>query len=208
VSSLLEKKAEVFKALSHPVRLAIVEKLAARPRCVQEIAGWFGCTRTNVSKHLGVLRHSGIVKDHKEGLKVYYSLDLECLGPFMSCLDKELKKKISQQYAACCGVEEVAKQKPLTIQVLGTNCSDCLTMEERARKAASLLGVSFELVKVSEFEDVLSFGTAITPSLAVEGHLLYEGEVPPEDEILKALKDFVAEHPGHCEEVKSEWEEK
>lgn len=197
MSSLLEKKAEVFKALSHPVRLAIVEKLAAHPRCVQEIAGWFSCTRTNVSKHLGVLRHCGIVKDHKEGLKVYYSLDLECLGPFMSCLDKELKKKISQQYAACCGISEEAEQQVLTIQVLGTSCSDCLAMEERARKAAVSLGVSFELIKVSELEDILSFGTAITPSLAVEGHLLYEGEVPSEEEILKAFKDFLAEHPKH-----------
>lgn len=197
MSSLLEKKAEVFKALSHPVRLAIVEKLAAHPRCVQEIAGWFSCTRTNVSKHLGVLRHCGIVKDHKEGLKVYYSLDLECLGPFMSCLDKELKRKISQQYAACCGTSKEAEQQALTIQVLGTNCSDCLAMEERARKAAASLGVSFELIKVSELEDILSFGTAITPSLAVEGHLLYEGEVPSEDEILKAFKDFLAEHPKH-----------
>lgn len=194
MSSLLKKKAEIFKALSHPVRLAIVEKLAAQPRCVQEIAGWFGCTRTNVSKHLGVLRQSGIVKDHKEGLKVYYSLDLECLGPFMSCLNKEIKKKISQQYAACCGVQEDANRRALTIQVLGTNCRDCLAMEERARKAASSLGVDFEIIKMSELEEILAFGTAITPSLAVEGHLLYEGKVPSEDEIVKTLKDFLQEH--------------
>jgi ArsR family transcriptional regulator len=194
VSSLLKKKAEIFKALSHPVRLAIVEKLAAQPRCVQEIAGWFGCTRTNVSKHLGVLRQSGIVKDHKEGLKVYYSLDLECLGPFMSCLNKEIKKKISQQYAACCGVQEDANRRALTIQVLGTNCRDCLAMEERAKKAAGSLGVDFEIIKVSELEEILTFGTAITPSLAVEGQLLYEGEVPSEDELVKALKDFLKEH--------------
>lgn len=194
MSSLLEKKAEIFKALSHPVRLAIVEKLAAQPRCVQEIAGWFGCTRTNVSKHLGVLRQSGIVKDHKEGLKVYYSLDLECLGPFMACLDKEIKKKISQQYAAYCGAQEEAKSRVLKIQVLGANCRDCLAMEERARKAASSLGVDFEIIKMSELEEILAFGTAITPSLAVEGHLLYEGKVPSEDEIVKTLKDFLQEH--------------
>lgn len=194
MSSLLKKKAEIFKALSHPVRLAIVEKLAAQPRCVQEIAGWFGCTRTNVSKHLGVLRQSGIVKDHKEGLKVYYSLDLECLGPFMSCLNKEIKKKISQQYAACCGVQEDANRQALKIQVLGTNCRDCLAMEERAKKAAGSLGVDFEIIKVSELEEILTFGTAITPSLAVEGQLLYEGKVPSEDELVKALKDFLKEH--------------
>jgi small redox-active disulfide protein 2 len=67
-------------------------------------------------------------------------------------------------------------------------------MEERARKAASSLGVDFEIIKMSELEEILAFGTAITPSLAVEGQLLYEGKVPSEDEIAKTLKDFLQEH--------------
>jgi|GEM_PF-16372 len=195
MESLLDRKAEIFKALSHPVRLAIAEKLADRPRCVQEIAGWFGCTRTNVSKHLGILRQSGIVKDRKEGLKVYYSLNFECLEPFLKCLDGTLREETRNRYERwCCqngasgrGAESSGKRK-WTIQVLGTDCPDCLELENRAEKAALSAGLEFEIIKLGEMEDLLALGTAITPSLALEGEILFEGQVPSVDEIAAVFK--------------------
>jgi ArsR family transcriptional regulator len=203
MESLLNRKSEIFKALSHPVRLAIAEKLADSPRCVQEIAGWFGCTRTNVSKHLGILRQSGIVKDRKEGLKVYYSLDLECLEPFLKCLDKTLREEIRNRYERwCClkgpsgrSAESPGKRKWM-IQVLGTDCPDCLELENRAVKAALSAGLEFEIIKLSEIEDVLALGTAITPSLALEGELLFEGKVPSVHEIAGVFKKRTSGFPA------------
>jgi thioredoxin type arsenate reductase len=203
MESLLNRKAEIFKALSHPVRLAIAEKLADRPRCVHEIAGWFGCTRTNVSKHLGILRQSGIVKDRKEGLKVYYSLDLECLEPFLKCLDGTLREETRNRYERwCCqngasgrGAESSGKRK-WTIQVLGTDCPDCFELENRAEKAALSAGLEFEIIKLSEMEDLLALGTAITPSLALEGEILFEGQVPSVDEIAAVFKKRASGFPG------------
>ena len=87
---LLERKVTIFKALAHPVRLAIAERLIEGERGVGEIAQWFPCDRTTISKHLAVLRNAGVIADRKEGLNVHYSLVLNCLGRLSACLDGAL----------------------------------------------------------------------------------------------------------------------
>jgi ArsR family transcriptional regulator len=89
---LLERKVAIFKALSHPIRLAIAERLQEGERCVCDIAQWFPCDRTTISKHLAVLRNAGIIADRKEGLNVYYSLVLACLGRLSTCLDGAIRQ--------------------------------------------------------------------------------------------------------------------
>lgn len=90
---LLERKVTIFKALAHPVRLAIAERLMEGERCVCEIAQWFPCDRTTISKHLAVLRNAGVIADRKEGLNVHYSLALTCLGRLSACLDGAIRKE-------------------------------------------------------------------------------------------------------------------
>lgn len=89
---LLERKVTIFKALSHPVRLTIAERLMEGDRCVCEIAQWFPCDRTTISKHLAVLRNAGVISDRKEGLNVYYSLVLSCLGRLLTCLNGAIRQ--------------------------------------------------------------------------------------------------------------------
>jgi ArsR family transcriptional regulator len=91
---LLERKSSVFKALAHPVRLAIAERLIKGERCVCEIAADFPFDRTTISKHLAVLRSAGVIRDRKEGLNVYYSLSLRCLGRLLSCLDDSIRNEL------------------------------------------------------------------------------------------------------------------
>lgn len=54
--------AEVLKALADPVRLQIMDRLAARPRGVTDLARTLPITRQGTSKHLGVLRRAGLVE--------------------------------------------------------------------------------------------------------------------------------------------------
>ncbi|MCG7311117.1 helix-turn-helix transcriptional regulator [Brachybacterium sp. ACRRE] len=54
--------AQVLKALADPVRLQIMDRLAARPRGVTELARTLPITRQGTSKHLGVLRRAGLVE--------------------------------------------------------------------------------------------------------------------------------------------------
>src|SRR5687767_904725 len=50
-----------FRALSHPIRRGIVERLAAGPATVGDATGGFGVSKPAISKHLKVLEETGVV---------------------------------------------------------------------------------------------------------------------------------------------------
>jgi len=76
-----------LKALAHPSRLLMVEKLASGERCVQELQKEVGGDLSTVSKHLSVLKHAGIVESDKRGLQVYYRLKCACVVNFFQCIE-------------------------------------------------------------------------------------------------------------------------
>jgi ArsR family transcriptional regulator len=67
--------AERLKALADPTRLKIIQCLQGGPMNVSAIADTLGDDIANVSHHLRVLRHAGLVTDQKQGKFVVYSLD-------------------------------------------------------------------------------------------------------------------------------------
>ena len=86
-SQLRQFKAEVFQALAHPTRIAIVELLrdeGAVP--VSQIYERLGLEQANVSQHLAVLRSKQIVVGRKEGSQVFYSLRDPILGKILDLL--------------------------------------------------------------------------------------------------------------------------
>ncbi|MCK4999538.1 MAG: winged helix-turn-helix transcriptional regulator [Anaerohalosphaera sp.] len=93
----LESVAEIIRATSHPVRLAIIEILANGERCVCEITELVDANRPNISKHLSLMLRSGILNMHKDGLKTMYSLKSPCVLQFIKCGGKILKKKLEDQ---------------------------------------------------------------------------------------------------------------
>ncbi len=80
--------ADVFKALSNPNRLVIVDALGRGEQCVAELTALVGLTMSTVSSHLSVLRHVGIVKDERRGSQINYSLRKPCLLNLFCCLDE------------------------------------------------------------------------------------------------------------------------
>lgn len=73
-----KKKAQIFKALAHPIRLHIVEILLEEEKCVNDIKDLFDATQPNISQHLSILKYSGIVDFRQEGnLRCYYLQDPE-----------------------------------------------------------------------------------------------------------------------------------
>ena len=66
--------ARLLKALADSERLKLIQCLQDGPKNVSELAGLVGQVLVNVSHHLGVLRHAGLVRDHKQGKYVVYSL--------------------------------------------------------------------------------------------------------------------------------------
>lgn len=66
--------ARVAKALGHANRLELLEFVAQGPRSVEELAGMTHLSVANASKHLQDLRHAGLVRARKEGLRVFYEI--------------------------------------------------------------------------------------------------------------------------------------
>lgn len=70
-----ELNAKVFKALSDPNRLKIIDMLSCGEKCACVILEDFAFTQPTLSHHMKVLIDSGLVKCKKDGLWSYYSLD-------------------------------------------------------------------------------------------------------------------------------------
>jgi len=76
----------------------------------------------------------------------------------------------------------------INIQILGTGCPKCTQLAENARAAACDLGIEFEISKVSDINDIMSFGVMITPGLAVDGEVKSVGKVASVEEIKTLLQ--------------------
>lgn len=64
------------------------------------------------------------------------------------------------------------------IQILGTGCPKCKQLAELAEAAAKELGLTYELEKVTQINDIMKFGVMITPALVVDGQVKSVGKVP------------------------------
>jgi len=74
------------------------------------------------------------------------------------------------------------------IQILGTGCPKCIQLAENAEIAAKEIGVEYEIVKVSDINEIMEFGVMMTPALAVDGDVKCAGKVPPAEEIVGLIK--------------------
>lgn len=76
----------------------------------------------------------------------------------------------------------------MKIHVLGPGCPKCNQLAESVAEAATELGIEFELEKVSNFDDIMSFGVMMTPGLVIGGEVKSIGRVPSMSEIKEMLK--------------------
>ena len=68
----IETQAEIFRVIGHPVRLRIIKTVIDGELPVSQIVGAVSAKQSNVSRHLVVLKQSGILTHRKSGLRVYY----------------------------------------------------------------------------------------------------------------------------------------
>lgn len=67
-------KAEFFKTLAHPARLAILEQLRSGEKSVNELQAAVGADQSTISQQLAKLRNGSLVDSRKDGTTVYYSV--------------------------------------------------------------------------------------------------------------------------------------
>ncbi len=94
-----ERRAAVIKALAHPSRLLIVDRLAEHELCVNELTSLIGSDMSTVSKHLSVLKNAGVVQDERRGASIYYSLRVPCIMNFFKCADAVIQAIQKEQSA-------------------------------------------------------------------------------------------------------------
>jgi DNA-binding transcriptional ArsR family regulator len=78
-----------FKALSHPIRRGIVERLTAGPATVGEVTSDFGVSKPAISKHLKVLEETGVVSRVVEGRTHVLSLEPKALDEAAEWMDRQ-----------------------------------------------------------------------------------------------------------------------
>jgi DNA-binding transcriptional ArsR family regulator len=78
-----------FKALAHPIRRRIVERLGAGPATVGDATAGFGVSKPAISKHLKVLEETGVVTREVEGRSHRLTLDPSALGDAADWMDRQ-----------------------------------------------------------------------------------------------------------------------
>ena len=89
-------KADFLKALSHPLRLQIIEFLKNGEKNVGSIIKALGIPQSSLSRHLTILREAGVLKSRQQGTVIYYDIEdhdiFHVLRPIAEMLRKKLKK--------------------------------------------------------------------------------------------------------------------
>lgn len=77
----------------------------------------------------------------------------------------------------------------LTIKVLGSGCANCKRVEQIARKVVTNLGVEAEVIKVTDYADIMAYNVLATPGLVVNEKLVSSGRIPSEAEVTTFIAD-------------------
>ncbi len=73
------------------------------------------------------------------------------------------------------------------IQILGTGCPKCKKLMENTEKAVHELDGDYEIIKVSDINEIMKFGVMMTPALAVENEVKSVGKVLSTEEIKERI---------------------
>ncbi len=76
----------------------------------------------------------------------------------------------------------------MNIKVLGPGCMNCKTLEKRTTEAIKDLNIQAEVEKVTEMQQITSYGIMLTPGLIVDGKIEVQGKVPTVEQIRDILK--------------------
>ena len=74
------------------------------------------------------------------------------------------------------------------IQVLGPGCPKCKKLAENAQQAVDRDELDFEVEKVTDINEIMTFGVMMTPALVIDGKVRTVGKVPSADEIRQMLE--------------------
>ena len=104
-STISEREAELFRALSHPARIRVLEVLSSGERSVAELAGLVGIEASHLSQQVGVLRRAGLVTSRKERSSVFYALVDPTVAELLSMAKRVLISMLTESTELLAGLQ-------------------------------------------------------------------------------------------------------
>lgn len=77
----------------------------------------------------------------------------------------------------------------MKIEILGTGCTKCKTLEEKAKQAVAKAGVFAQVEKVEDIQKIMDYGVMTTPGLVINGEVKSSGKLLSIDEIVDIIKN-------------------
>ncbi len=90
-------RAEILKALAHPIRFLLVDALSRGDLCVNELNKLANVDQSTLSRHLAQLKKVGIVSARKEGAKVIHHLANPCILQAVDCSMRVLREELERR---------------------------------------------------------------------------------------------------------------
>lgn len=75
------------------------------------------------------------------------------------------------------------------VKVLGSGCSKCKALEQRLLALKSEHGLDFDPVKITDLNEIISYGIMMTPGLVINGQVKSIGTVPKDAQLLQWIKE-------------------
>jgi small redox-active disulfide protein 2 len=77
----------------------------------------------------------------------------------------------------------------LTIKVLGSGCANCKKLEAIAHQVVDQLGIEAQIIKVTEYPDIMAYNILSTPGLVINEKVVSAGRIPTLAEVTTWLMD-------------------
>jgi DNA-binding transcriptional ArsR family regulator len=95
---LIERIAVLLKAIADPVRLNILYHLQGGEMCVGDLVERIGCSQANVSKHLAILKQSGLVSSSSQGTIHYYTVADPMVGAVCDTVCTAVENRLANDH--------------------------------------------------------------------------------------------------------------
>ena len=77
----------------------------------------------------------------------------------------------------------------MKIEILGTGCPKCKKLNELVEEAINELGVSAEIIEVTDINKIIDYGVMVTPALVIDGNVKMAGKILEKEKIKKWIKE-------------------
>jgi small redox-active disulfide protein 2 len=84
----------------------------------------------------------------------------------------------------------------LIVKILGTGCANCKRLEQAVREALTKSGIAHQIVKVTEYADIMAYNILSTPGLVMNETVVSAGRIPSQQQIVAWAKQYSTESPN------------